>query len=194
MTIKDIVELASVYLQLEDVLSTSDFSSSLNASVNPQVTADEITTRNINLLIRCTSLVLSEIATDFIKLKKQETLPVVNSQISYNAFSENVLDVLKVKTLGEMPLKFKKHPEAVMVNHDGNVLVEYRYLPASYKALSDEIVGFDLVPARIIAYGVASEYSFISGMNSEASIWDERFKNAMLSLSKKSGNIPPRRW
>ncbi len=194
MTIKDIVELASVYLQLEDVLSTSNFSSSLNANTNPQVTADELTTRTVNLLIRCTSLVLSEIATDFIKLKKEENVKCENNTVNYNQLSENVLDILKVKTLGEMPLKFKKRPEGIEINYDGEVMIEYAYLPASYQALSDEIAGFDLIPARIIAYGVASEYSFISGMNSEASMWDERFKNAMLSLSKKSGYIPPRRW
>ena len=194
MTIKDIVELASVYLQLEDVLSTSDFSSSLNANTNSQVTADELTTRNINLLIRCTNLVLSEIATDFIKLKKQENVICEDNIIPYGAFSENVLDILKVKTQGEMPLKFKKRPDGLQVNHSGTVKVEYSYLPSSYHTLTDEIVGFDLIPARIIAYGVASEYSFISGLTQEASLWDDRFKNAMLALTKKSGYIPPRRW
>ena len=62
--------------------------------------------------------------------------------------------------------------------------------------LEDEIEFFNGLSARIYAYGVASEFLLVSGVSSDAEIWEERFKESLFMLSRKHGEhlLPKRRW
>lgn len=196
MTVKDAVELAAVYLQLEDVLSTSSFTGTLNANTNPSVTADSLTTRNINLLIRCTSLVLGQIASDIIPLKTKQTLTSSAGSILLSGLTSKLYKVLSVKRNGRK-VAFKVYPTYIDIGErDGEFEVEYNYLPSDKTALTDNIdeVG-NLIDARTIAYGVASEYAYISGLFEEAKMWEEKFKNALDTKTKlKNYYLKARRW
>lgn len=196
MTVKDAVELAAVYLQLEDVLSTSSFTGTLNANSNPSVTADSLTTRNLNLLIRCTSLVLGRIASDLIPLIKVESVNSSSGKILYSALTSKVYKIDSVKKDGKKH-SFKIYPTYILLGcDDGQFDVEYEFLPSDKTALTDNIdeVG-NLVDARTIAYGVASEYAYISGLFEEAKMWEEKFKNALDTKTKlKNYAIKARRW
>ena len=196
MTVKDAVELAAVYLQLEDVLSTSAFTGTLNANSNPSITADAITTRNINLLIRCASLVLGEIASDIMPLKTKQTLSSSSGKILLSALTSKLYKIISVKKDGRK-VTFKVYPTYIQLyTDDGSFEVEYNYLPSDKTALTDNIdeVGM-FVDARTIAYGIASEYAYISGLFEEAKMWEEKFKNALDTKTKlKNYYLKARRW
>ena len=52
------------------------------------------------------------------------------------------------------------------------------------------------VSARLMSYGVASEYSLAVGAFEEAALWDKKYKDAISMLYKrgKGGRMPSRRW
>lgn len=196
MTVKDAVELAAVYLQLEDVLSTQTFSGTLNANSNPSVTADALTTRNVNLLIRCTSLVLGRIASDLMPLKKVENLSSSSKQILFSAFTSKVYKIISVKKNGRK-VSYQIYPTYIkLACDDGEFEVEYNFLPSDKTLMTDNIDEVaNLVDVRTIAYGVASEYAYISGLFEEARMWEEKFKNALDTKTKlKNYVIKARRW
>ena len=196
MTVKDAVELAAVYLQLEDVLSLSAFTGTLNANTNPSITADSLTTRNVNLLIRCTSLVLGEIASDIIPLKTSESLSSSSGKILLSSLTSKLYKVISVKK-NKRKVSFRIYPTYIEVDgDDGTFEVEYFFLPSEKTALTDTIdeIG-NFVDARTIAYGVASEYAYISGLFEEAKMWEEKFKNALDTKTKlKNYYLKARRW
>lgn len=196
MTVKDAVELAAVYLQLEDVLSLSAFTGTLNASSNPSITADDLTDRNVNLLIRCTSLVLGEIASDIIPLKTKQTLTSSDGRILLSSLTSKLYKIISVKK-NKRKVSFRVYPSFIEVDSDdGTFEVEYNFLPSDKTALTDNIdeVG-NFVDARTIAYGVASEYAYISGLFEEAKMWEEKFKNALDTKTKlKNYYLKARRW
>lgn len=195
MTVKDAVELAAVYLQLEDVLSSENFSDSLNVNVNSSVSEDDLTQRNINLLIRCTDLVLGEIASDQIPLKCVETLSSADGQIYFSSFANKVYKILSVKK-NSSKISFKVFPTYIETGKSGEVEVEYNFLPETKTSLTDSIDEVaNLVDLRTIAYGVASEYAYISGLFEEAKMWEEKFKNAIDAKTKlKNYTVKARRW
>ena len=45
------------------------------------------------------------------------------------------------------------------------------------------------ISARVIAYGVASEYCFLEMLYDDATLWESRYKNALLVASRKKGEI-----
>ena len=196
MIVKDVVELAAVYLQLEDVLATTNFTGTLNANTNPSVTVDALTTRNINLLIRCTSLVLGEIASDIMPLKTSESLSSSSGKILLSGLTAKVYKIISVKKDGSK-ISFKVYPTYIQIYcDDGTFEIEYNYLPSAKTTLTDNIdeVG-NFVDLRTIAYGVASEYAYISGLFEEAKMWEEKFKNALDTKTKlKNYYLKARRW
>lgn len=195
MTVKDVVELSAVYLQLEDVLSTSDFASSINAITNSALEVSEITQRNLNLLIRCTDLTLKEIATDFLPLKKKVIINTNDKKLEYADFASPVLKIIEVKKHGKK-IDFKLFSTYIELSQSGEIEVVYNALPASVSSLAaniDEVA--NIVEPRILAYGVAKEYCYISSLYDEGAMWEEKFKNALASLTKsRVTKVKARRW
>lgn len=195
MTVKDVVELSAVFLQLEDVLSTSEFSSSINANSNSVVEVNDLTTRNLNLLIRCTDLVLKEVATDFIPIRKKEIILTNEKEIEFSSFSSPVLKIIDVKQNGKS-IKYKIFSTHIELSKCGEIEVIYNAIPSTVKTLGaniDEVS--NLVSQRILAYGVAKEYCYISSLYDEATMWEEKFKNAISSITKSvSKRVKARRW
>jgi hypothetical protein len=45
------------------------------------------------------------------------------------------------------------------------------------------------ISARILAYGVASEYCFLEMLYDDATLWETRYKNALLNAQRKKGEL-----
>ena len=45
------------------------------------------------------------------------------------------------------------------------------------------------ISARILAYGVASEYCFLEMLYDDATLWENRYKNALLCAQRKKGEL-----
>ena len=189
MKIKDIVEMSAVLLQLDDVLNLNIFTGNTGDEV-----VETITAHNLNLLVRCANLSLSVLVTDKFRLKKVETISTETGEIKFDDFSKNVFEVLEVSLNGE-PVTFRVYPNLLDCFKKGTYKITYDYIP-DFKYIDEDIDDFDkTVPLRIMAYFTASEFSYISGDFEAASAWEQKYKEALESLtSKRSKKVPERRW
>ena len=87
---------------------------------------------------------------------------------------------------------FKIFP-AYIKTQPGKVRVHYTYTP-NKKTLEDE--SDFLSSARLVSYGMASEYCMATGLFEEASVWDKKYKEGIESAyrTRPCERIRSRRW
>ena len=188
MEVKEIIKLTAIYLQMEEVLELSELGGEVTEPT-------ELASKNLELLVRCLNLVYSEIASDYLPLKHCEDVEVENSEITISALSKKLINVLSLVDLYDKSVKYKVYPTSIKVEN-GSYKLEYSYMPEAVTIESDvEEFGGKLCE-RVFAYGVASEYSLISGLFDEATLWKKRFLDALLAVNSKKSEVkmPARRW
>lgn len=188
MTAKNIIKTACVFLQKDELLDVTE--------LDGQETATSSQTKELEHLLRCLNLVISEIASDYIPLINREKLTPVNGKIQLSSFSKDLIDVLQVKDKFGIKTNYKLFPSYIETI-DGDVEVTYSFQPTALSNLSSEMEQFSQkISERVVAYGVAMEYSFICGLHDDASIWEKRFKDGLIIASRKKSDIrlPKRRW
>ena len=106
----------------------------------------------------------------------------------------NTLTV-KITDIEGKNIKFKIYDNVIMANASKANVVYTKF--AKDVTLDGECEDFSgKIPDRVLAYGVAMEYCFISSLFDEASIWENRYKNSLLVQSRNKHNavMPKRRW
>lgn len=188
MTVKSVLKAVCVFLQKDELLETNLF----DGEVDP--TNDQ--TKEIEHLVRCLNLVLSEISSDYIPLLKTEEIVSTDGRVLFSQFPKNVLDIYKIVNKFNLTQQFKTF-STYLETAPGELKITYSFEPEKLSQLDDSIEDFSQkVGERIIAYGVAMEYCFICGLHDDASIWEKRFKDGLLIAARKKSTIrlPKRRW
>lgn len=188
MTVVNIIKNACIFLQKEDLLGVTALGGSGSAT--------SAQTKELDFLLRCLNLVYNQIATDYIPLLHTEKLTPTNGEIIFSSFTKSVLDIKRVEDKFGIRTNYKLYPDRI-ATIDGEVKITYSYEPIALVSLSSTIESFfEKLTERVIAYGVAMEYSFISGLHDDASIWEKRFKDGILVAARKKSEIrlPSRRW
>lgn len=188
MDVIEIIRLAATYLQLEEVLELSEIGGTVEEK-------SELAEKNLNLLLECVNLIYSELASDYLPLKEEEEITVENNEFLFSNLSKAIHHVLSLRNAREESVYYSIYPSGIKTQ-DGTYLLEYSYHPEAV-TLEDDLESFaGRLSERIVAYGVASEFSFISGLFDEAATWKTRFTESLkVACSKKSIiQIPPRRW
>ncbi|MBP5242834.1 MAG: hypothetical protein J6Z36_03995, partial [Clostridia bacterium] len=110
------------------------------------------------------------------------------------SFARLPVSVLAVTDERGNKLPYTIFPEYVKTVK-GVVAITYTYAPEN-KAISGNSDYGGRVSARLLAYGVASEYCLIAGLYDEALSWDKKYKDALLCAcaSNKPHVIRSRRW
>ena len=189
MKTKEVLSLACMFLGKEELLECEYFTSTEGYSLSQEEEKD------LNLLNRCLTLITNEISTDYLYINQNKQLKLIDGQISLEDIDDSVYEIIKVTDLYGDPLKFKVIDNNLIVCAK-DVIVKYRKF-AKRPTLDGECEDFsNRISERVLAYGVAMEYSFISSLFDDATIWENRFKNALLVLSRKKKNIimPAKRW
>lgn len=188
MTAKDVIKVVCVFLQKEELLELEDLGGT--------AVATESQTKELEHMLRCLNLVVNEIASDYIPLLFKETVFPTGGQILLSSLTKNPIDILRVEDRFGIRVNYKLFPD-YLETIDGEVKILYSYEPTEATALSQTLENFSQkIGERVIAYGVAMEYCFICGLHDDASIWEKRFKDALLIASRKKSEIklPKRRW
>ena len=185
MVVKNIIKNVAKVLFRDDLVQAVD-------SISP--TSEQ--TSDINFILMCLNFVNNTIATDYINLESEVEVDNNSGLIPFSSIcQDNILDVVCVKDLFGNKLKFKVLHNGVEAPK-GRVKIKYAYFPDELK-LSDSFTYYNThLTERIITYGVLSEYFYIKGNFDDASLWDSRFKQALLSSTRKLRNIvmPKREW
>ena len=146
-----------------------------NLSLLP--TDDEL----IITIVRCLNLVVSELASDYVEVRCIDKVCAVNKMISYDLFSERLINVKKVSDSSGDSLKFRLYPSFLMVEGDGDVTIEYCYLPLAVE-LDDEIKLSPRITELLIINGVLGEYCMINGRYEDSMLYDKRYRE-MIKLA-----------
>lgn len=188
MVLKDILIDTATLLKLDNVLNLKELGGN---------DEDTQAKKDLDLLITCVNLIISEIASDYVPLKTIEEVLVKKSKIPYIDLQKPALNIKSIKDSFGQKRYFKVYPSYIYTDCDGVCHIEYTYLPASIKDL-DQATEYQntKVTSRIIAYGAAREYCLIMSMYEEAQSWDARFKESLLSASRQNNvlTIPKRLW
>ena len=148
-----------------------------NLSLLP--TDDEL----IVTIVRCLNLVVSELASDYVEVRKIDSVSVLNKMVSYDVFSERLINVKTVSDNSGNNVKYRLYPNHLMVDAENDVSVEYCYLPVAVE-LDDEVNLSPRITELLIINGVLGEYCMINGRYEDSMLYDKRYRE-MIKLAVK---------
>ena len=181
MKVKDVVALAAANLGREDLVQEA------YAAASP---AGELLS-----LVRCYNLVENEVAVDYVPLRKEETFASADGGIAFVRFSCAPVEILRVTDEAGDPLAYTLSAEGICVQGVGTVRVQYNYSPAE-KDWEDDCAFSGKITARLLSFGVASEYCLSRGQFSEAAVWQKRYQDALRAADfpRRPLRMRSRRW
>ena len=119
----------------------------------------------------------------------------VDGKFNLSDLDTNIYQIVKVCDEYNTAVKFEVIDGKIVANIV-NASIKYTKF-ADEVELNGNVETFNkIMPARILAYETAMEYSFVNSLFDDASIWESRYKNSLLVLSQKKHNLimPKRRW
>lgn len=131
----------------------------------------------INTIIKCINMIISEIASDYIPVETEEEVEVVNGVIPYEILSKRLIN-LKNISKNTSKIGAKMYPEHIAVKADGIVKVNYLYLPEEVK-LGDKIELSPKVTVMLLTYGVLGEYCLLQGRYEDSMLFDKRYREML---------------
>ena len=184
MTVKDILKLVCSFVGEREILNKFESGENFTEREN----------QKLESMQKCYNLVMQEIASDYIPFLTKEEIDTQNSILNFSELSKNVINIYEIKNRFGMNLKFKLYPNYVEIEGKAKHIV-YSYLPDE-RSIDDEAELVCGLTARVLAYGIASEYFLIEGISEDAEIWEDRFKSSLFVLSRKRGEhiLPKRTW
>lgn len=188
MTTKQVLKLTATFLGKEDLLSCPYFS-------GEEGNLSETEEKELDLMLRCLNLIVSEISTDYLPIYNQKQITFTGNSLNLDSIDTNIFQITSLKDEYGNNVRFKILANEIKADVK-NATITYTSF-ANDCTLDGEIDVFSTkIPDRVFAYGTAMEYSFISSLFDDAEIWESRYKNALLNLSHKKHNIimPKRRW
>ncbi len=184
MKTKTAIYYAAMFLSLEEVCESIE---------SGEMTAE--TEKEISILLKCANLIVNEITTDWIPLKKREKITVTGGERRLSDLEKPLMDVYKLLDGCGNEVKFRQFFDRIFCD-DGDYIIEYSYFPDEL-TLESEIPFVISAPAvRVIAYGIACEYDIISGLTAEATVWENKFIDGLKSATraKRELKVKGRRW
>lgn len=131
----------------------------------------------INTIIKCINMIISEIASDYIPCEYKENIKVVNGVIPYDSLSKRLIN-LKNITKNHSKIGAKMLPSEILVKAEGEVNIEYYYMPDEVK-LGDNIELSPRVTLMLLVYGVLGEYCLLQGRYEDARLYDKRYREML---------------
>ena len=110
-----------------------------------------------------------------------ESLAVIDGKIYFNTLSSNLLHIREVYSVNGEPVPYTQTAKYLSVDSK-EVCIEYEYAPKSVGL--EEETGYEEkdVPSRVLAYGVAAEFSISQRMFDEAVTFHKRYVDALSEI------------
>ena len=182
MTVKEVVLLAAEELRIAK--EVQEYFDGVNTNGEEQA----------KLLLTCFNVVENELALDYLPLKAEEQLTSATGQLQFVLLKNAPVRILQVKNEQGEVLDFKLYSKYLQTQK-GKVWITYTYTPAVKKIEDESEFGLQ-ISARLMAYGIAAEYSMAVGEFAESALWDKKYKDAIEAAYQRQsgGKIASRRW
>ena len=183
MLVKECMELAAIKLGIEE--SLKNYFNSLGTSEDA---------KKAELLLTCFNIVENELALDYFPLLAEDTIVSQGGVIEFSELEKSAVRIIKVTDAWGNSVPFQLFPRYIKTQPD-KVCVTYSYAPEK-KTATDESDFSSLVSARLIADGIAAEYSLSMGLFEDATVWDKKYKEGIRAgyRLQKCERIQSRRW
>lgn len=192
MEIKEILKTSILFLNKTELLQDIYFVENTNSF------SDTENQKQINLLVDCLNLVYQEITTEYFPLVCEEEVVLEDGKLEYTKLSKTLNSIISAKTNNGYKIKFSVFPDHAKFETSSNkVKVKYSYERDDITIDDIDIETFGgKISKRLLAYGIAMEYCFISSLSDEALIWENRYKDCLKNMLRKRHDItlPKRRW
>ena len=185
MQVKEILALAAQGLGRED----------LKEALEGGEAAEE-TQKELACLLRGYNFVENEIALEYFPLKAEESFPCAGGNLAYTHFAHAPVNVHKVTDKAGREVDFKLFP-AYLSLPDGTdeAMVLYSYAPEK-KDFGDESAFSGRISARLMSYGVASEFLLANARYTESDLFQKRYQDALRAagILRRRLSMHARRW
>ncbi len=147
-------------------------------------------------LLRCYNLVENEIALDYFPLRHRQTFLPENGVVPFTQFNFAPVSITAIECESR-PAKYDVYCDhlKIHVKPGERVTVLYSYSPAQRKWEDDSSFS-EKISARLLAYGVASEFCLSHGQFSEAAMWEKKYREALkaANIIRRKLAVRSRRW
>ena len=145
-------------------------------------------------LLRCFNLVENELAVDYLPLYAEEEVETETGAVYYTEFSRTPIRIVAVHDAWDNEMPFRLFPD-YLKTQGGKLKIRYAYEPVK-KTLEGESDYVLQSAERLLAYGIATEYSLALGLFEEAAVWDKKYKEAVAIAYRTKPNrvLQSRRW
>lgn len=184
MKIIDILKSSAVLLGLAE---TSDL-------LNDPNTTDEIKLQNeqVKQLFDLAGFSIRELCTNYASVLQTQEIETISKKYPVNKL-ENYIRVRQITNDGQ-PVKFKVLNRSIVVEQDGNYLVEYESYP-TLLGLDDDVSFLQQLSMDVAVYGLCSYFCVAKGMFEDFEFFhDEYIQKADALKDMKSFTMPQRRW
>lgn len=181
MTAKEIIKNVCIYLGKEEILNSSFFDPN-----GQELTSKE--QADLNKMLESLNFVIEEIATDYLPILKTKQVELNDGAMLLKNIDDNLQEITSIKTLSGKTLRYALSCDK-LICLASKVEITYKVYPNRVQ-MEQQVESFGgKLSARVIAYGVASEYCYLEMLYDDASIWEARFKNALLVAQRKKGEL-----
>ncbi|MDR0462434.1 MAG: hypothetical protein LBG88_03865 [Christensenellaceae bacterium] len=144
------------------------------------------TSKNFSILFRCANLAVSCVACNYLECVAIQTFAVTDGKIDFTQFEKKCLKIKSVK-VGGREIQYDLFMNRLTVPN-GKVTVEYAYVPYFTDAEQEIATVAGRVDESVLLYGIMAEYAGISGFESEAKTYGDKFENLLLR-STRTGHV-----
>lgn len=184
MQVKEILTLAAQNLGREDLKEALE---------GGEPSAE--TQKELACLLRGYNFVENEIALEYFPLKAEETFACADGRLSYTLFAHAPVNIHKVTDGAGKEIDFKLFPAYLSVPAAAEATVLYSYAPEK-KNFEDESAFSGRISARLMSYGVASEFLLANARYTESDLFQKRYQDVLRAagILRRRLSMHARRW
>lgn len=187
MTVLEVLETASLYLNLREELDYYFNEDNLT-------TPSEEDATKFNNLLRALNLTVKEVGTEFKNLYYEENITFENNKANISSLSQTLFKIVEIRDEFQT-FNFNIIDDYILINSNGTKTIRYITVPEDLTK-DDNIYFFDAIYEKPLALGTCMEYYYINNIFDEAKVWEERFYKSLQNCLRGIGsyNMPKRRW
>lgn len=186
LNVANIIKSASMMLSVEEL---KDF---------PNVEENEMTNKLQELMLYCVNEVIADLSCNYFPQVIEEEVEMKNNSIYYEDFKKPIVRIYAVKDNEEKTLSFQKFSDHLRVYSNlEKVIIRYSIMPKKIIDLTAEISDVNVeITEQMMALGVATEFCLCRGKLTQATIFDQKFKDAIefAKMPKKYMHLKKRKW